>query len=180
MLLLFERAASFEVPGSIATTVPWGNLMPACYECSPCCRCAEPASASRTVEPVPVLLLDQLAFFLLCLLGFSEQLQGTHKRLSGATQPSSSYSPISEPEGGLTLLLRSYLNTLPFRITKSCCADWHHEGPLLLARISVLKHSGSFLSGMPDGAMEGSISASRLRHQTVLCSSNYKPPPKVI
>ena len=44
--------------------------------------------------------------------------------------------------------------------------------------MSVLEHSGSFLSGLPDGATEGSISASRLRHQTVLCSSNYKSPPE--
>ena len=116
----------------------------------------------------------QLAF-LLHAAKLSEQLQGTHKRLFGTTHPG---SPITYfgARGGLTLLLRSDLDTLPCRITKSCRADWHHEGPSLLVRMSVLEHSGSFLGGLPDGATEGSISASRLRHQTVLCSSNYKSP----
>ena len=143
----------------------------------PAADAAEPGSASRTAEPVPVLLLDQLAFLLLRLLGFSEQLQGTRKRLCGTTHPG---SPITyfRARGGLTLLLRSDLDTLPCCITKSCRADWHHEGPSLLVKMSVLEHSGSFLGGLPDGAMEGSISASRLRHQTVLCSSNYKSLPE--
>ena len=63
-------------------------------------------------------------------------------------------------------------------MTKSCRADWHHDSLSLLVRMSVLKHSASFLGGLPEGATEGSISASRLSHQTVLCSSNYKSPPK--
>ena len=72
LLLLFGRAASFEVPQP--RPFREGTLCLHPTSVLPTADAAEPTSASRTAEPVPVLLLDQLAFLLLCLLGFSEQL----------------------------------------------------------------------------------------------------------
>ena len=88
-------------------------------------------------------------------------------------------SPISEPEGyenpsysdqiwilcrvALLSLVAPINTTRVFRCSLGCQSS---------------KNSGSFLGCLPNGAAEGSISASRLRHQTVLCSSNYKSPPE--
>ena len=172
LLLLSGRAASFEVPLSHdhSAREPYAYTLRVTL---PAAGAAAWTHGTERIWPVP----KQLAF-LLHAVKLSEQLQGTRKRLCGTTQPGSPITYFGTGGGREPLLLRSDLDTLPCRITKSCRADWHHEGPSLLVRMSVLEHSGSFLGGLPDGAKERSISASRLRHQTVLCSSNYKSPPE--